>query len=342
MPLHKVGYRSWTGEKTPIWKRWWIITETGFQIAFKSNWVKRILLVSWLPVLYWGVAVFVIEQSLAENIEKLSGGANVQRELTEEFIEWIEDDFEAIPQTEALKESLQSGEREEVRHVIWSWLLMTFFRYPQSTAMLFLLGIVVPGLISRDIRSRAFLMYFSRPIGRLEYIIGKFMIPTAFLLLITTIPAICLYLFGVMLSPTFSVTLVTWDIPLRIVVASICLVLPTVSIALMLSSVTQESRFATFAWFTIWALGFVSWFAIRIARTIQLRAESPFADEVLQDQVVRNWSLISLYNNLTDVQSWAFGFVSFSEVWPACVVLIGVTAVSLLLLYRGVSAPINE
>lgn len=342
MPLHKVGYRAWTGEKTPMWKRWWIITETGFQIAFKSSWVRRILLVSWLPVLYWGLAVFLIEQTLVENLEKLSDNPDVQRELTETFIEWLEDDFEALPQTDALKESLQSGGKAELRHGIWSWLLMTFFRYPQGTAMLFLLGIVVPGLISRDIRSRAFLMYFSRPIGRLEYIVGKFMVPTTFLLLITTIPAICLYIFGVMLSPTFSVTFATWDIPLRILAASICLVLPTVSIALMLSSVTQESRFATFAWFTIWALGFASWFAIRIARTIQLRAESPFSDEVMGDEVVRSWSLISLYNNLSDVQAWVFGFVPFSEIWPAFVVLLGVTIASLFLLYRGVSAPINE
>ena len=341
MPVHKVGYRPWTGKKSPMWNRWWIITETGFQIAFKSSWVRRILLVSWLPILYWGLAVFLIEQSLVNNIDKLSDNNVNQKEVAQFFVDWLEDDFDALPEKEALKKTLQSGEQTELRHGIWSWLLLTFFRYPQGTAMLFLLGIIVPGLISRDIRSRAFLMYFSRPIGRLEYIIGKFMVPTTFLMLITTIPAICLYVFAIMLSPNFSVIFATWDIPLRIIAASVSLILPTVSIALMLSSVTQESRFATFAWFTVWALGYASWFAIRIARAIQLE-ENPFEDVVMNDQIVKAWSNVSLYNNLTDVQNWIFGVEPFTEIWPAFVVLSVVTIVSLFLLYRGVSAPTNE
>ena len=341
MPVHKVGYRPWTGKKTPMWNRWWIITETGFQIALKSTWVKRILLVSWLPILYWGLAVFLIEQTLVQKIESISDNEAVQVEATQMFVDWIESDFDVLPQKDALRQSLQAGGKSEMRHGIWSWLLLTFFQYPQGAAMLVLLGIVVPGLISRDIRSRAFLMYFSRPIGRLEYIIGKFMVPTAFLMLITTIPALCLYVFAIMLSPDFSVTFATWDIPFRIVAASVTLILPTVSIALMLSSVTQESRFATFAWFTIWALGYASWFAIRIARAIQLR-ESPFEDIVLNDGIVKAWSNVSLYNNLTSVQAWIFGFESFADIWPAFAVLFLLTIASLVLLYRGVSAPINE
>lgn len=341
MPVHKVGYRPWTGKKTPIWNRWWIITETGFQIAFKSTWVKRILLISWLPVLYWGLAVFLIEQTLVDKVESLTDNETVQKEMTEVFVQWIEDDLDVLPQTDDLKQTLQAGGKTELRHGIWSWLLMTFFRYPQGTAMLFLIGIVAPGLISRDVRSRAFLMYFSRPIGRFEYIIGKAMVPTTFLLLITTIPALCLYVFGVMLSPTFSVTFATWDLPFRIIAASFCLIIPTVSIALMLSSVTQESRFATFAWFTVWALGHAAWFAIRIARSIQIR-ESPFEDVVMNDPIVQTWSVVSLYNNLAAVQSWIFGFDTFAEIWPAFAVLLIVTVVSLVLLFRGVSAPINE
>ena len=340
MPVHKVGYRPWEGKKSALWNRWWIITETGFQIAFKSSWVKRILLISWLPILYWGLAVFMIEQTLVENIDKISENESVRQELAEVFVEWVEDDLDVLPQTDALKQSLQATEKQDLRHGIWSWLLMTFFRYPQGTAMLFLLGIVVPGMISRDIRSRAFLIYFSRPIGRVEYIIGKFMVPASFLMLITTIPAICLYVFGVMLSPSINVTFATWDLPFRIIAASICLILPTVSIALMLSSVTQESRFATFAWFTVWALGHAAWSAIVIARAIQLN-QPPFSDDLMNDLVVQRWSVMSLYNNLSSVQSWIFGFESFAQVWPSILVLVLVTFASFVLLYRGVSAPTN-
>ena len=64
MPIYKVGYRKWEGKKTSPWGRWWIIGETGFRLAFKSSWVKRVLFVCWLPIVIWGVCVFMVENQL--------------------------------------------------------------------------------------------------------------------------------------------------------------------------------------------------------------------------------------------------------------------------------------
>ena len=352
MPVHKVGYRGWDGKKTPQWSRWWIITETGFQIAFKSAWVRRILLVCWLPVLYWGLGVFFIEQALVrnafENVTEIVSIENLDEQVTEQVkkeaqrrvVENMLDDMEMLPELDALTAAMASNDEDNIRHTVWSWLLMTFFRYPQGTAILFLLGFITPGLISQDVRSRAFLLYFSRPIGRMEYILGKISIPIVFISLITLVPAVCLFLFGVTLSPDLSVLYSTWDIPIRIVLASLCVVLPTCSIALMLSSVTQESRFATFAWFAVWALGHAAWLAIVITQAIRLDS-APFDEEVMNDVIVQEWSVVSLYNNLSAVQSWIFGFQSFSDVWLSLAVLVSVTVISLFILFRGVSAPMN-
>ncbi len=352
MPVHKVGYRKWDGEKTPQWNRWWIITETGFRIAFQSAWVRRILLVCWLPVLYWGLALFVLEQALDRNAFATSGSQVVSGEAAEavnhgmaiamndQLIDTMSDELEMLPDVDKLVAVMKSRDAGEIRHSIWSWLLMTFFRYPQGTAILFLVGFIAPGLISQDVRSRAFLLYFSRPIGRLEYILGKIFIPTVFLILITALPAICLFFFGVTLSPDISVLNSTWDIPFKILAASVCVILPTVSIALMLSSITQESRFATFAWFAVWALGHSAWFAIMITQAVRL-GEPPTSRAVLDSEIVQEWSIVSLYNNLSNVQSWIFGFQDFSEIWPSLFVLTAITVVSLIILYRGVSAPMN-
>ncbi len=352
MPVHKVGYRRWRGQKTPYWSRWWIITETGFRIAFKSSWVRRILLVCWLPVLYWGLAIFLIEQTLQRTAlderAAVATGDNVvnriddqiDRRIIGEFTERIKDELEMLPQMDSLFASLESEDKQQVRHTIWSWLLMTFFRYPQGMAMLFLLGIIVPGLISQEVRSRAFLLYFSRPLGRIQYIVGKFFVPALFLILITTLPALCLYVFGVILSPDLSVLYGTWEIPFRILAASASIIIPTCSLALMLSSVTQESRFATFAWFAIWALGHAAWFAIVLTQAWRLHRE-PFHRDVMNDPIVRDWSSVSLYNNLSAVQSWIFGFEPFQAIWPSFTVLAGISLLSLALLYRGVSAPMN-
>lgn len=359
MPVHKLGYRGWNGKKTPQWNRWWIITETGFRIAFQSAWVRRILLICWLPVLYWGLGLFMIEQALENRIFENAGnlfveaqavegipdvaqaelGEQVNKLVMKEIIDEIEG-LDMLPATGVLAAAVESNDENLIRHTVWSWLLMTFFRYPQGTAILFLLGFITPGLISQDVRSRAFLLYFSRPIGRLEYILGKLSIPVAFLMLITTVPAIFLFLFGITLSPDLGVLNSTWDIPIRIVLASLVVIVPTCSIALMLSSVTQESRFATFAWFSVWALGHAAWFAIVITQAIRLRS-APFDDIVQNDPIVIRWSIVSLYNNLTSVQSWIFGFQSFESVWPSLAMLILISLISLRILYRGVSAPVN-
>lgn len=353
MPIHKVGYREWTGEKTPQWNRWWIITETGFRTAFKSAWVRRILLVCWIPVLYWGIGLFVLERVLSTNIigQQKSESAIVdevedemQRRAADRVLKEL-DDFDMLPEREALLSAITSNDENEVRHTIWSWLLMTYFRYPQGTAILFLLGFIAPGLVSQDVRSRAFLLYFSRPIGRIEYILGKIFVPIVFVSLITLVPAIFLFMFGVTLSPDLSVLKATWDIPFRIVLASLVVIVPTCSIALMLSSVTQESRFATFAWFALWALGHAAWMAIVITQFIRMENQyddlQPFGEEVMANSIVNDWSVVSLYNNLANVQSWIFGFQPFSEVWASFAVLVVITVVSLCILYRGVSAPIN-
>lgn len=463
MPIYKVGYRKWEGKKTSPWGRWWIIGETGFRLAFKSAWVKRALFVCWLPIVIWGVCVFMVENQLefqpelqhqiatatgespdkvSENvkasfeeflddevlpalqfakevkekiesedtneiefdgflghefrrifrrtnynpefaksppievfsidedgekqpiliadrdkllnridrfiiqsesqIERAKDRANMtpQQMMINEFLTYVESDLPVLPRVDILREKLSSGKESAFRHTIWSWLLMTFFRYPQGTLILFLLGYIAPGLISRDLRSRAYLLYFSRPIGRLEYIAGKMATIGSYIVMVSTLPAIGLFIFSVMLSPDISALTNTWDIIPRILAASAVLVIPLSALALMLSSLTHESRFATFAWFAIWALGHGAWMVIVLIKSIQL-GQPPGALEVMQSDMVTNWSVLSLYNNLGRVQSWIFGFETFDQVWPPLFVLIGITAFSLFILFRRVSAPIR-
>ena len=344
MPLHNVGYRSWEGHKTPQWSRWWIIASSGINLAIKSRWVRRLMFFAWLPVIAFGVAFFILEQTQAALQQPTSGAIlpAAEQELQKQVAsDAIRQRFAAFPNADKLAEAIESGDESQLRNTSWNWLLMTFFRYPQATLILFLVGFIAPGLISRDVRSRAFLLYFSRPIGRLEYIIGKLLVPGMYIVSVTTLPALVLYMVAVGFSPNFTVVYSTWDIPIRILLASLFLVIPTASIALMFSSLTHESRFASFAWFATWALGHGAWFAILISQTIRLDGDGPFDPEVLNDPTVQAWSVLSLYNNLGDIQSWIFGFSTFRESWPGTVALIVVTIVSLCILYRRVSAPIR-
>jgi ABC-type transport system involved in multi-copper enzyme maturation permease subunit len=216
---------------------------------------------------------------------------------------------------------------QDSRRQVWSFLLLTLFRYPQALLMVLVIGIAAPPLISNDVRSRAFLIYFSRPITRLEYILGKMGTMVFFLGMITTLPAMLLYGVGVMLSPDLDVLWSTWDLPLRILLASLMLILPTCSMALMMSSMTSESRYAGFAWFAVWILGIVTYgFTTRFG-------------EVLEP----GWRiLLSPYHTLGVVQAWVFDLnTDESMLVPAAVVLSLVTVVSLAILYHRVSSPMR-
>ena len=203
--------------------------------------------------------------------------------------------------------------------------------------MALVVGLIAPPLISQDIRSRAFLLYFSRPLGRAEYILGKLATIWAYLCMITLAPALFLYLLGILLSPEVGVIAATWDLPLRIVVATAILSIPTASLALCISSLTQESRYAAFAWFAIWILG---WVTFGVLSTVETIADSggkdpiPFSDESV-------WVHCSLYHTLGQVQSWVFGFAEFQQVQISALVLVVLTCFSLFVLMRRVDAPMR-
>lgn len=350
MPVHDVGYRSWTGQLGGTLSRVLAITVTGCRLSIKSTWVKRILFFAWLPILFWGVGLYVGESALQESGPSLLRGdrreSRFRREFSEEFGDVqrqsmgaaIKDTLGFMPQAEMLGNAIQGDDPDETRRIVWRWLLMTFFRYPQAIAMVFLLGFVVPGLVARDFRSRAFLLYFSRPIGRLEYVLGKLLVPAVFLVFISTLPALALYVTGLFLSPDLSVVGLTWDVPLRVLAATVLVVLPTASLSIALSSLTHESRFASFAWFAVWLLGYGAWSAVLISQTASVETQEE-ANQIMANMTV--WSPLSIYVALGEVQNWVFGFSGFRQIWPSFLMLFLLTAGSLAVFWRRIGRSIQ-
>ena len=257
------------------------------------------------------------------------------------------------PDYQWMHAALQSTNVEESRHAIWAWLLQSFFRYPQGVLMVMVIGVISPPLISQDIRSRAFLLYFSRPLTRAEYLFGKIATLWTYLALISTVPALSLYLLGILLSPNLGVISATWDLPLRIVGASIVLMVPTSILALCFSSLTQESRYAGFAWFAVWILGWFTYLAAMQAESFNASQQAYEAQRVYQQNAMMGrplpvpevkesvWTHLSLYHTLGRVQRWVFGFSKFEDVLVSTAILIAVTLASLGITYRRISAPMR-
>lgn len=251
MSIHDLGYRAWNGKHSSDRLKFWVLASSGIRVAGRNTWLRRVLLAAWLPTFALAAVIFGYER-LLESHEFALSTSELRETMLAELGSELQDGDVVI---EALtKRDLQDG-----RHLMWSWLLCTYLRLPQAVMAMLVIGMIAPPLISRDVRTRAFLMYFSKPVGRLEYVIGKMLIVSAYLIFITTVPALGCYLFSVALSSDLYVLIETWDLPLRILLASIIFIVPSVSVALMFSSLTSESRFAAFAWFAFWGLGFIAW-----------------------------------------------------------------------------------
>lgn len=313
MPIHDVGYRSWQGELGNVWLRWIVVAGAGIRLMWKNHWLRRMLFFAWLPAAVTGVGFFAYEQAL----ERVTW-----RNAMPRLISLYPDDMGKNIATDVRK----AFERDPVgaRHQIWSLLLLAFFRYPQGLLMVLLVGMIAPGLISLDMRSRAYLLYFSRPLTPLEYVFGKALVVWVYLGAATTLPALVLYLLGVLLSPSLVVVLYTWDLPLRILVASLVLMLPTTSLALFFSSLTTESRYAGFAWFALWGLGWAAHIYLqRVAQSKQ-------------------WSMLSLYHMLGRVQEWVFGLShDTNDVSSAAILLVILTVMPFFVLMTRVVAPMR-
>ncbi|MDP6466313.1 MAG: ABC transporter permease subunit [Pirellulaceae bacterium] len=303
-----------TGLRMP---RWWVIAQTGLRLSWKSQWLRRMLFLAWLPAVGLGSLLFLYEFSLTQPAERMGALAMLGN----------------MPNSGPVLSSIASnpaGSRREV----WAFLLLTLFRYPQGFLMVLVVALVAPPLISRDMQSRAFLLYFSRPLGRVDYVLGKAIVVWTYLALITTVPALSLYVLGVFLSPDFSVIGHTWDLPLRILGASVWLIVPTTALALCFSSMTRESRFAGFAWVAVWALGWVAY--------ANLTALDLHGGQLDVGSFESRWTLISLYHSLGRVQTWVFGLEQdFASVRAPITLLTGLTLISLAVLMRRISAPLR-
>jgi len=322
MPVHDLGYRGWDGSKTNRWLRPRFIALSGITLVWRRRWLRVMLMLAWLPILVPAIGIFAFEYSENEPgmkrfVANFVGGPLGRPDLALGVM----------------------ADADASRHDVWTLFIMGFFRYPQLSAMVLLVGLIAPMLISYDLRSRAYLMYFSRPMRVMDYMLGKASVVWFFLCMIVTVPALTLYCIGIMLSPDLSVVGQTWDIPLRILAASMVLLIPTTIVAMCYSAHTNESRYATFSWFATWILGFVAYQILTFRGVSPGRRRRAGEFELSLDIDYDRWRLLSPYHALGKVQAWVFGLdPTPGSVVPSLVLLVVVSVGGVWLVRRRLLA----
>lgn len=285
MPLHDVGYRAWTGRRLGSAATVAVIAWTGIKLAWTSRWLRRLVFFAWSPALVFATSFFAFEQAIDEGrLANMREAARAGRNLDgvgmlgTVLADTLSGQRPAAVAGRAAR-SGRSGKADPqaeiavTRRIVWSRLLLAFMRVPQAVLLAVVIGLVAPTLVSRDLRAKAWLVYFTRPVGRLEYLLGKAAILAALVAAITVLPALILWFMGVLVSPSVWVAVDTWDLPLKAVAASLALAVPTVLLALAYSSLTAESRIASFAWFATWAACWIAHSSLTTADAIaSLRA----------------------------------------------------------------------
>jgi hypothetical protein len=284
-------------------------------------WLRRLLLLTFVPALFAGAGFFFTEQGMQRPAARRAAASFVAQ---------------AMNAPELGERMLQSpmDDPESVRHDVWAHLLLWFFRYPQAVLMVVVLGVVAPRLISYDMRSRGYLLYFSRPLSPAEYVLGKAAVLWFLMAMVTMVPALLVYIVGVALSPELRVVAYTWDLPFRIIIATAVLAIPTSAMALCYSSMTIESRYAGFAWFATWVLGWV---------TYAVLTTTAFDQQANASELLARWRLVSPYHTLGLLQSAVFGVKhTWRELLPAVVAATVVAILGYGLTLRQVQRALTE
>jgi hypothetical protein len=106
-------------------------------------------------------------------------------------------------------------------------------------------SVVAAGLLASDRRTGGLQIYFSRPITKLDYMLGKILAATCFVALTTVVPCLLLWIESVAFGSASTFTWRTWVAPLAIVGASAFYALWTVALVLSLSAVMRRPAFVT-------------------------------------------------------------------------------------------------
>ncbi|MFO0852400.1 MAG: hypothetical protein U0871_28140 [Gemmataceae bacterium] len=222
MPIFDQGYQHWNGPLSGHGWRWLAVTRHGVRALLRGWIVRLLLLVAWLPAIalvttltLWGL----LEQQAESVIAFL-------RQL-------LPADVIARPQ--------------DYRSAVWTVAYSYFFK-AELVCSLFLVLVVGPNLVSRDLRFNALPLYFSRPLRRVDYFLGKLGVIGFFLAATVVAPAVGAYLMGVAFSLDLGVVRDTHRLLWAGLLYGLVVTLSAGTLMLALSSLSRRSIYVGLGW----------------------------------------------------------------------------------------------
>lgn len=327
MPLFEIGYRRYEGRRTSPRMRWWPITRGGLIIAWRSKLLRWLVVSAYLPLLYLGLVFFALARITDPSTELPAG---FLRGLAESTLGRM------------LVERLHS-DPTAIRTAVWAVIFTGFCSTFQLMLAALVAAVAGPPAISQDLRSRAFLLYFSRPVSSTDYLLGKAGTLAVLIGMVTLVPSLLAYLLSIAFSPSLETVRHTAPVLIDLVLSSVYVIVPTTLVVLLFSSLTKQARFATAAWAILLSFGVMFHHAIGAARNMN-QADWPrllsLAETVREAQL----AVFDLGGRMAAVPG--LGLTSVPRAFAvgpggaqAQLFLAGLSLVCVLLLLRRVGAP---
>ena len=277
MTIREKGYHQWEGQLNDKNVRWLPMFFYGIRLIFRKRFSKALFTFCIIPFFFYLGTLWISNKSELQMLKRMFP-----------MISFGPDFFNS------------------------------FFTHSFTFFMLLLLSVFFGSdLISNDIQYKSFPLYFSRPLERKDYLIGKFSILLFYNLLFTLVPGILLYIFNFIFAGDMSFNLVFVG---GLLIVPVLTSLFIASVTLVISSMSSNSRYVKI----IMILFFFT---------------SPAVAEILRD-VFRNsyFELLNFFGTIQQMGTFLLGgkpefsFPAWISVLEVVLIILG----SMLLLYRRI------
>jgi len=205
MTIKEKGYTHWDGEFKDGKFPWWPITRFGIKLTFKKKFFKFFFFMTLVPAVVYLVGIYISERL---------------------------EDF-----------SFMVRESKEFLQINPAY----FKSYFTNEGLLFMIVIVLvfagAGLISDDLKYNSLQLYFSRPLKKKDYFIGKAAVIVFFLFIVTLIPGLVFIIMKIVFSGSFKFFASYPWLILSVIAYSIFVTVFFAFYSLFLSSIGKNRRY---------------------------------------------------------------------------------------------------
>ena len=176
------------------------------------------------------------------------------------------------------------------------------------------------GLLANDLKNNALQLYFSKPLTRIDYLVGKFAIIMVLMAFLTLVPGIILFAENSVISDGSTFIKENYWLLGSIVLHSFILMVPTGLLILALSSVTKNSRYTA-----------ISFIAILMG--------TPIFSEILRHALkIKSAVFISYWSNMDILGKRLFRISKDPANWYwAIPIILGIIGVCIWTMYRKIN-----